>query len=305
MLISINISMLIPVEKARDVLINILGYPDDIDRLDEYLEFVYTNEYKGTELYAEDHHIIPRCLLENEHIVRLKYNDHCNAHLLLFLAFNINKLQKTLNFMKPTMDDRLQEDYKKAVSLSRKKGWEKFKSDEERYRLSCEANSIRTSERMRNGQAKAMADKRYSKDEAREEISKMFKRLWQDDEYKERVIQSMVEERNSPEGKARMRKAAQNTWDNKTDKQREEFTEKMTLVNQDINKRNAAGEKIKAKWADDEFRNKMLKRPKRSKEKNKEHSNTMKEKWKDPSFREMMLSKRKESRESKLKNETK
>ena len=44
----------------------------------------------------------------------------------------------------------------------------------------------------------------------------------------------------------------------------------------------------------------MLKRPKRSEEKNKEHSNRLKEKWKDPAFKAMMLKKRKEARERKL-----
>ena len=65
------------------------------------------------------------------------------------------------------------------------------------------------------------------------------------------------------------------------------------------------GEKIKAKWEDPKFRDKMLNRPKRSEEKNKEHGSSMKDKWKDPVFKAMMLRKRKESKERKLKNEAK
>jgi hypothetical protein len=115
----------------------------------------------------------------------------------------------------------------------------------------------------------------------------------------------MIEERNSPEGRARIKKYTQKMWDDKSTEERARFTETMTRVNQDINKRKDAGEKIKEKWKDPEFKSKMMKRPKRSEEKNKEHANRLKEKWKDPEFKAMMLKKRKEAREKKLKNEAK
>jgi len=295
--------MLIPVEKAKELLLKYLGEPDDINRLDEYVQFIYENEYKSIdECYCEEHHILPRCIKDTEYTVRLKYNDHCEAHLLLFLTYNRNDLQKTLNFMKPTLDERTS-DYKDALSLARKRGWDKFK-ESDRYEDYLAQSSVRTSERMKNGFAKELSNKRYSKPGAREKIGKQFKELWADDEYKERVRQSMIEERNTTEGKARMKKASQDSWDNKSDEDRVEFIETMTRVNGDINKRKDAGEKIKSKWEDPKFRDKMLNR-KRSEEKNKEHGSTMKDKWKDPVFKAMMLRKRKEAKERKLKNEAK
>ncbi len=294
--------MFIPVEKAKELLLSHLGTPDNEDRLNEYLEFIYENEYHGDEFYCEDHHILPSCIKDNDHTVRLKYNDHCEAHLLLFLAYNRNDFQLTLNFMKPSLEERGSE-YKDALSEARRRGWDKFKASD-RYDDYVAIQALTTSEKMKNGLSAELSEKRYSKPGAREKISKQFKELWSNDEYKERVRQSMVEERNSPEGKARMKKSAQKMWDNKTPEERARWTEAITRVNQDINKRKDAGEKIKEKWKDPEFRSKMSKR-KRSEEKNKEHSNKLKEKWKDPEFKAMMLKKRKEARARKLKNETK
>ena len=295
--------MFIPVEKVKELLISNLGTPDNQDKFDEYIEFIYENEYHGDEFYCEDHHILPRCIKENDHTVRLKYNDHCEAHMLLFLAYNRNDLQCTLNFMKPTLEERKSE-YRDAISKARRRGWNKFKNSEQ-YDEYVKRMAEITSGRMKDGWASELSKKRYSKSGAREKISTQFKELWADDEYKERVRQSMIEERNSPAGKARMKKAAQKMWDNKSIEEKEQFVESTTRANQNINKREDASRKIKKKWKDPEFKSKMLKRPKRSEEKNKEHSNILKEKWKDPAFKAMMLKKRKEARERKLKNETK
>ena len=49
--------MFIPVEKVKELLISNLGTPDNQDKFDEYIEFIYENEYHGDEFYCEDHHI--------------------------------------------------------------------------------------------------------------------------------------------------------------------------------------------------------------------------------------------------------
>lgn len=79
----------------------------------------------------------------------------------------------------------------------------------------------------------------------------------------------------------------QKRWDNMTELEVEEFRDKMSEINKDVDKRKDASEKIKQKWQDKEFREKMSKRKRGN------NSSTMKEKWKDPEFRKMMLEKRK------------
>jgi hypothetical protein len=76
----------------------------------------------------------------------------------------------------------------------------------------------------------------------------------------------------------------------------EKFRLKMDSVNKDINKRKDAGEKIKDKWKDPTFIEKMNNRKKGN-----SNSEKMKEKWADPVWRERMLESRKNKKE---KNET-
>ena len=68
--------------------------------------------------------------------------------------------------------------------------------------------------------------------------------------------------------------------------------------NSDFNKRKDASVKLKEKWKDPDFINKMNKRKPRSSDGSK-----LKEKWKDPVWRAYMLNQRKIK--GKLKNETK
>jgi hypothetical protein len=70
------------------------------------------------------------------------------------------------------------------------------------------------------------------------------------------------------------------------------FIRKMSEVNSREDKRLAAGEKIREKWKDPVFADKMDKRLRGS------NSNAMKEKWKDPVFKQMMLDRRKKTHET-------
>jgi len=73
------------------------------------------------------------------------------------------------------------------------------------------------------------------------------------------------------------------------------FVTTMSEVNGDIDKRQDASYKLKEKWKDPEYLEKMKNRPKRGSDGSK-----LKERWKDPAFKAMMLERRKNK-----KNETK
>lgn len=76
----------------------------------------------------------------------------------------------------------------------------------------------------------------------------------------------------------------------------EKFTNKMNCVNNDENKKNEAGRKIKDKWNNDlEFQEKMKKRKTRGSD-----GSALKAKWADPIWRSNML----ESRKKRKLNET-
>lgn len=74
----------------------------DYKALDEYLILVSKN-YDGKE-YAENHHICPRSLFpeharNKKNIVRLKYEDHVEAHRLLCLIYMNSKMKRAYSFM--------------------------------------------------------------------------------------------------------------------------------------------------------------------------------------------------------------
>lgn len=295
--------MLIPVQNIKNFLISKLGEPDSEEALDQYINFIIENEVKcDTDLYCENHHILPRCIETNDITVKLKYNDHCTAHLYLFLAYNRNDFHRTLNFMKPDISNIKSKEYNESLKYARKQGWEKFKNSDkyEEYIKKCRLGGIATAQKMKNGLAVELFERRVERNpNTKQEIGEHFKQLWADIEYKERVRQSMIIERNTPEGKLRMNKAAQKKWDSMSDDERNNFTLKMHDVNSNIDKRNQAGIAIKEKWADPIFRSKMKNR------KHGSNSISLKEKWADPEWKSMMLSNRKLAKERKLLNETK
>jgi hypothetical protein len=285
--------MLIPVQNIKNYLLNKLGAPDSKEALDQYINFIIENEVNyDTDLYCENHHILPQCIEPNDIIVKLKYNDHCDAHLYLFLAYNRNEFYRPLNFMKPDTNIR-GKDYYESLSNLRKLGVEKFKNSDN-YREYIEQCKIRTSLRMKDGFASELVKRRFNKNlNAKNEISKHFKQLWSDPDYKKRVKESMIAERNTPEGKARMSNAAKDRWDCMTAEEREEFSLKMQEVNSNINKRLKAGVSMKEKWADPSFKDKMKKR------KHGTNSASLKEKWADPEWKAKMLMNRKLAKERK------
>jgi hypothetical protein len=146
--------------------------------------------------------------------------------------------------------------YNEKLSIARKKDWVEFKKTD-KYNVWKLNRSILCREEMINGKSKYMSDLFLSNQDYKEIRSKQFKDLWADDEYKERVIISMIEERNTPAGKDRMVLSAKKMWDDKSIEERISFNKKMSDINNGKEKRKDAGCKIKDKWKEEEFRNKM------------------------------------------------
>jgi hypothetical protein len=93
--------------------------------------------------------------------------------------------------------------------------------------------------------------------------SEYFKRCeinsknWTKSRKKEKSNQMIEYFKNNPD---EMSNRSKRMWDNMDPTKKEEFISKMTLVNQDINKRNNAGKSIKNRWKDPNFREKMMDR---------------------------------------------
>jgi len=278
--------------------INKLGLPDNQPKLEEYIDFCLSNNNKNIDGYYERHHILPRSVF-SEHIKsewnisNLTYENHVLGHFILAEAYLNRKFSRTLNFLKNKSEEEVIK-LKKILSETSKKWWKNL-SDEE-YDARCLMYSIRMKKMMQSGSEfhKKICDgiNEYYKNNPhrKEEISLFFKNLWKNktkEEYKEWCKNmSWTQERHN-QHKTYMEKRYQDS------NFKESFDKKMKEVNQDLAKRNNASVKLKEKWKEASFIDKMSKRKPRGSDGSK-----LKEKWKDPAWKEYMLNARK-------KNETK
>ncbi|NBP03816.1 MAG: hypothetical protein EBU90_27695 [Proteobacteria bacterium] len=270
----------------KEKFIEVLGMPFNDSALDNYIEFVITNHQINSVEYSELHHIYPRSLFNDNLVYRLTYDDHVTAHQILSEAYPIREFLRPLNFMLKR-GDKDNKEYRKLLSLATKAKWKEFKLTPQ-YEIWRKKKSVYMSEYMKNGGSKYLSELRFAKEENRNKVSTQFKELWQDDEYRKKVINSMIEERNSVAGKQRMKNSAKMRWENLSQQQRIDFTSKMLYINSDEEKRQDASEKIKNKWQDPEFKKKMANRKTRGSD-----GSAMSKKWQDPIFREKMLLARK------------
>ncbi|AUR97894.1 hypothetical protein NVP1244A_192 [Vibrio phage 1.244.A._10N.261.54.C3] len=63
----------------------------DLEKLNKYVKFCQENVYDGCDEYSEEHHILlkrhfPEYKTDAWNIVRLKYDDHVEAHRLLYMV---------------------------------------------------------------------------------------------------------------------------------------------------------------------------------------------------------------------------
>jgi hypothetical protein len=119
--------------------------------------------------------------------------------------------------------------------------------------------------------------------------SEKMKKFWTEERKLHKSEQ--MKEYNIKNGKDRYSVSAKKMHSDPTFK--DKFSNIMTEVNNREDKRKDASEKIKTKWKEETFRERMSKRIHGS------NSNTMKEKWKDPMFRQMMIDRRKKNEANK------
>jgi hypothetical protein len=273
-------------DNIKENFIAVLGSPYNSEHLDRYISFVLSNNLSDSDEYFEYHHIFPQSLFNDDTVVKLKYADHVLAHRLLVDAYPIREFIRPLNFML-SRTDKLDIEYRKLISISAKLSWKKFK-ETPNYITWRNKRSIYMNQYMKNGGSKYLSDLRFSNQKNRDKVSTQFKELWQQEEYRAKIILAMKLERNSSEGKLRMTKSATKRWNKMTEQQRIDFSQKMLYINSNEEKRKDASKKIKAKWQDEEFKDKMSKRKTRGSD-----GSALAKRWADPIFREKMLLSRK------------
>jgi hypothetical protein len=285
-------------QKFSEEFISKLGIPDNKQKLEEYINFCLDNN-NVIEEYFERHHILPRAVFPEHikevwNISNLTYENHVLSHFILAEAYLHRKFSRTLNFLKNTTEEEAIR-YKKILSETTKKWWKDL-TDEE-YDARCLMYSARMKKMMQDGSEfhKKVCDgiNEYylNNPHRKEELSVFFKNLWKSKTKEEYNVwcKNMIwsEDRHTNHKRYMEDKWTDPVW-------RNSMTEKMDIVNKDINKRQNASEKIKEKWKDPIFLEKMNNRKPRGSD-----GSALKEKWADPIWKQNMLQSRK------LKNEAK
>jgi hypothetical protein len=236
---------------------------DSYEYLDKYINFFKTYNIKENFEYCEKHHILPRSTFpefrdENWNIISMDYDSHRLVHLWLFKAINIRKYQRPLNWMMNYYKNP------EEISNAAKRGWVNLKNDEHKYNKWRESKSesmksLSTDEQRRRANLfwNNITDEEYS------EFCKEMKSYWTEEKRIEKSRQ-MNEYYLKPENVERKRKESKDRWDSLDDECRHKFKEKMSIINKDTNKRLDAGNKIKKKWEDPEYLDKMKNRKKRN-----------------------------------------
>lgn len=292
----------------KEEFIKVLGEPNSEKYLDKYLNLCVdkNNDFLDGE-YVEKHHILPKCTHEKYSNLKyfesnkstLKYEYHKLAHKFLSKAYNIKPYVIATNLMYDTENAR-QELFKYAAECL----WEKYINDKE-YR---EDISRRRSQTLKYSWTNDMREQKsifmkncWEDPEYREKITKKvydwyeseegeifkkeaslrIKEQWKDPDFREKSIQNMVLEKSTPEAKIRMSNSSKKVWKSKSTEELQTFKEKMKVINSDENKREDASIKIKSKWKNVEFKEKMKNRKPRG-----SNGENIKTKWEDPEYRE-------------------
>lgn len=242
----------------RDQIINIFlencGEPQTIELLEQYVDFVFVSKQDNScSEYCENHHILPVAQFNQYrksewNIIYLKYEDHICAHELLFVAYPTRKNQRTLNFMKSDVSKNSE-----LISIASKKGWQNLKLNPEKYKvwLTSRINYMKNNS---SGLQSKRASHGWNTPEKYERRSKINKKNWTP-ELKDWKSKSMSQYfKDNPQEIAERN---QKRWDNMSHEKREKFNNKMKIINSDPVKRANSGDKIRQKWLEPEFKNKM------------------------------------------------
>jgi len=240
------------------------GTPDNVNKLNEYVDFLLTYKLNETE-YTENHHILDRASFpefekEEWNIITLDYKDHIKVHEMLFEDYNIRRYQRTLTFK------GVKKDYK-LLSNAAKKGWTKFKNNKVKYDLFCLRRSVimktlSSDEQSRRG-------KLFWDNLSSDELEK-----WKMKCNKGRTNESKIKQKESiniyysnPDNREKKSKETKDYWDSLSESKRNDFRKNMKSINSNEDKRKDASVKIKNKWQDPVFQEKMSNR--KTKPKNK------------------------------------
>jgi hypothetical protein len=235
---------------------------DKIEYLDKYIKSII--EYKSNDQkYIEKHHILPRSTfpeLENEswNIIELDYETHRLAHLYLFKAINDRRYQRPLNWMMNYYKNS------EEISNAAKRGWVNLKNDEVKYNKWREKKSesmklLSTEEQRRRANIfwNNIDEEDYLK------FCEKMKSYWTEEKRFEKSKQ-MNEYYSNPNNVEKKRRETKDRWDSLDDSYRKNFKEKMSFINKNESKRLDAGNKIKKKWKDPDYLEKMRNRKKRN-----------------------------------------
>jgi hypothetical protein len=234
---------------------------DNIEYLHKYIKSII--EYKSKDrTYVEKHHILPRCTFpqyENElwNIIEVDYETHKLLHLYLFKSINDRRYQRPLNWMMNYYKNS------EEISNAAKRGWINLKNDEERYKnwrkSRSESMKLLSSKEQRR---RANIFWNNIKDEDYIKFCEKMKSYWTEDKRIEKSKQ-MKEYYSNPENIEKKRKETKCRWDNLDENYRKDFKEKMSFINKNESKRLDAGNKIKKKWKDPNYLEKMRNRKRR------------------------------------------
>jgi hypothetical protein len=278
-------------QEVYDQFVLLLGEPTSEESLKEYILFVFDNQTsKETDIhYCEDHHIIPRCIIENDMLYTLSYENHVNAHVLLAFAYPISAFVRPLNFMLGRKEKESIK-FRKMWSDVIKNSWKSFRHSEKykewREKQIKHGRSKKNLKHIREVMAPAAIA-------AMEDPIKEAKRIQQIKDYWTEEVKleksKSLKEYNLIHGTQRYVDAMNKRWNEMSKEDHSKFCKTMSVVNKDPKKRLDAGIKIKDRWNNDiEYQNKMKNRKTRGSDGSKN-----KEMWCNPAYREKQAKMRK------------
>ena len=226
--------------------------------LQRYVSFIKTrNERKLTkEEKTEKHHIVPKCLFdsykkankENNYIV-LTIREHWIAHLILYKALpNCHSLATTAVFMGITRKDKFNsKEYSKLVN-----DWKKSASEKAKEFNKKRIGNKQYLEKQRQATKKVFENH----PELRNQISEKIRKLWEDEDFRNKMIQKLNNGKN-------------------TEKYKKEQSERQKARFKNAKNREMMSEKMKETWKSEEYKNVQKQ----------SHINS----WKDPDKRKRIL----------------
>jgi hypothetical protein len=235
---------------------------DSYEYLYKYINFFRSYNIKENLDYSEKHHILPRSTFpefENDtwNIIELDYESHKLVHLYLFKSINDRRYQRPLNWMMNYYKNS------EEISNAAKRGWFNLKNDEEKYKKWRESKSesmklLSSEEQRRRANIfwNNINEQEYLK------FCNKMKSYWTEERRLDKSNQ-MNEYYSNIENREKKRIETKDRWDSLDEDYRKNFKEKMSLINKNKDKRIDASIKIKKKWQDPDYLEKMRNRKKR------------------------------------------